>query len=94
VLPDVPTLSESGFKDFDSGGWFGWLVPSATPKAVVDRIAADAAAVISAPAFRERHITGVGMEVLNLTSTAFAERFKSDREAYAARLKGLGVRPF
>ena len=94
VLPDVPTLSESGFKDFDSGGWFGWLVPSATPRAVVDRIAADAGAVITAPAFRERYITGVGMEVLNLTSAAFAERFKSDRESYAARLKGVSVKAF
>ena len=94
VLPDVPTLSESGFKDFDSGGWFGWLVPSATPRAVVDRIAADAAAIITAPAFRERYITGVGMEVLNLTSAAFAARFKADRESYAARLKGLGVKAF
>lgn len=94
VLPDVPTLSESGFKDFDSGGWFGWLVPSATPRAVVDRIAADAAAVITAPAFRERYITGVGMEVLNLTSAAFAARFKADRESYSARLKGLGVKAF
>lgn len=94
VLPDVPTLSESGFKDFDSGGWFGWLVPAATPKTVVDRIAADASAVITSPQFRERYITGVGMEVLNLTSAAFAERFKSDRESYSARLKGLGVKSF
>ena len=94
VLPDVPTLSESGFKGFDSGGWFGWLVPSATPKAVVDRIASDASAVITTPEFRDKHILGVGMELLNLSSAAFTERFKADREAYAARLRGLGIKPF
>ena len=93
VLPDVPTISESGFKNFDSGGWFGWLVPAGTPKAVVERIAADASAVITNPAFRDKHILEMGMEVLNLSSAAFAERFKADRKAYAARLKGLGAKP-
>jgi tripartite-type tricarboxylate transporter receptor subunit TctC len=93
VLPEVPTISESGFKNFDSGGWFGWLVPAATPKPVVERIAADASAVIANPAFRDRHILQLGMEVLNLSSAAFAERFKIDRQAYAARLKNLGAAP-
>ncbi len=93
VLPDVPTISESGFRNFDSGGWFGWLVPAGTPKAVVDRIAADASAVITNPSFRDKHIVELGMEVLNLSSAAFAERFKADREAYAERLKGLGAKP-
>ncbi|OGA20957.1 MAG: hypothetical protein A3I01_02865 [Betaproteobacteria bacterium RIFCSPLOWO2_02_FULL_65_24] len=94
VLPDVPTISESGFKGFDSGGWFGLLVPSATPKAVVDRIAADASAVITTPAFRDKYIVGVGMEVLNLPSEPFAERFKTSRESYAARLRGVSIKPF
>lgn len=93
VLPDVPIISESGFKNFESGGWFGWFVPAGTPKAVVERIAADASAVISDPAFRDKYILERGMEVLNLSSAAFAERFKSDRKAYAARLKGLGAKP-
>jgi len=93
VLPDVPTISESGFKNFESGGWFGWFVPAGTPEAVVERIAADASAVITDPAFRDKHILERGMEGLNLSSAAFAERFKTDRKAYAGRLKGLGAKP-
>ena len=93
VLPEVPTMSESGFKDFESGGWFGWFVPAGTPNAVVARIAADASAVISDPAFRDKYILPRGMEVLNISSAAFAERFKTDRKAYAAKLKGLGSKP-
>ena len=90
VLPEVPTIAESGFTGFDSGGWFGWLVPAGTPRAIVDRIASEASAVITAPAFRDRHILEVGLEVLNLSPIEFAERFRSDRESYAARMRGLG----
>ena len=90
LLPEVPTIAESGFKGFESGGWFGWLVPAATPKAVAERIAAEASAIITDPAFRDKHIIPLGMEVLNLSPAAFAEKFKADREAYAARLRNLG----
>lgn len=94
VLPGVLTISESGFKDFESGGWFGWFVPSATPRPVVDRIAADASAVITTPEFKDKYVLGVGMEVLNLPTGPFAERFKASRAAYAARLKAVGIKPF
>ena len=89
VLPDVPTISESGFKDFESAGWFGWFSPASTPKSIVDRIAADGAAVISSPEIREKYVTGVGFDVLNLPTEAFMEKFKASRRVWAERLKML-----
>ncbi len=86
VLPDVPTLSET-IKGFESGGWFGMFAPAGTPRAVIDRIAADASAVINTPEVREKYITGYGFDVLDLPAGAFAEKFKADRDSYAARLK-------
>src|SRR4051812_37808201 len=62
LFPDLPTLSESGFKGFDSGAWFCWLVPAQTPRAVVERIGADAGRVMNVPEFKERNITSVGHE--------------------------------
>ncbi|MCC6474907.1 MAG: tripartite tricarboxylate transporter substrate binding protein [Burkholderiales bacterium] len=94
LLPEVPTLSESGAKGFESGGWFGWFAPAATPRPVIDRIAADVAALITTPEVRDKYITGVGFDVLNLTGPAFAEKFRADRELYAARLKKLRVGSF
>jgi len=38
-LPDVPTLEELGLKDFDVSPWFGVLVPTGTPRAVIDKLA-------------------------------------------------------
>ena len=94
VLPDLPTMSESGVKGFESGGWFGWFAPTATPRPVIERIAADVAALITTPEIRDKYITGLGFDVLNLTGPAFAEKFKADRELYAARMKKLRIGSF
>lgn len=92
VFPDVPTLSESGFKGFESSAWFGWLAPSATPVAIIDRIAADAGRVISTPEFRDKYALAAGHEVLNLPPAATADLLAADREKYAARLKALNFK--
>jgi tripartite-type tricarboxylate transporter receptor subunit TctC len=39
--PDVPTVAESGFKDFEATGWLGILVPKGTPPAVIARLNAE-----------------------------------------------------
>ena len=38
VLPEVPTLGESGLKDFDVQSWFGLMAPAGTPRPIVDRL--------------------------------------------------------
>ena len=42
ALPNLPTVSESGYKDFETSQWYGILVPAKTPRAIVDKIAAAA----------------------------------------------------
>ena len=37
-LPNVPTVSESGYKDFETSQWYGILVPAKTPKAIIDKL--------------------------------------------------------
>ena len=41
-LPNVPTISESGYKDFETSQWYGILVPAKTPKAIIDKLNAAA----------------------------------------------------
>jgi tripartite-type tricarboxylate transporter receptor subunit TctC len=92
ALPDVPTLSEAGLKGFESGAWFGWFVPAGTPRPVIDKIAADAGRVLANAEFRDKFIYRVGLEPLNLQTTAFTELVKSEREKYSVRLKGLDLK--
>jgi len=48
-LPDVPTVAESGYPDFDVSEWFGVIAPAATAPAVVRRLNAEIDAVLSEP---------------------------------------------
>jgi tripartite-type tricarboxylate transporter receptor subunit TctC len=92
VFPDLPTLSESGFKGFDSGAWFCWLVPAGTPRAVVEKIGADTGRVITAPEFRDKHVTGVGHELVNAQGGKLWEMLAQDRKVFAARVKPLNLK--
>ena len=92
LFPDLPTLSESGFKGFDSGAWFCWMVPAQTPRAVVERIAVDAGRVMTVPEFKERNITGVGHELVNVQGAKLWDMLADDRKVFAARVKPLNLK--
>lgn len=54
VLPDVPTIAESGYPEYRAGVWFGLAVPKATPEDIAQRLAATANDVQAEPAYRAR----------------------------------------
>jgi tripartite-type tricarboxylate transporter receptor subunit TctC len=53
-VPDVPTFGEAGFPNFEVNSWFALFVPTATPKAIGDKIAADVTKVVRAPEIAAR----------------------------------------
>jgi len=53
-LPDVPTTAEAGLPKLDATSWFGVYAPAATPRAVIDKLTADIAKVVAAPAFQQK----------------------------------------
>jgi tripartite-type tricarboxylate transporter receptor subunit TctC len=54
VLPDLPTVSESGLAGFDSSSWFGLLAPAGTPKDVVARVNGEVAKWLATPDAKEK----------------------------------------
>ena len=54
LLPDVPTLAESGFEGFDVQSWFGLAAPAGTPPAVVERLNQALNTALAEPALRQR----------------------------------------
>jgi tripartite-type tricarboxylate transporter receptor subunit TctC len=54
LLPDTPTVIESGIPDFVADSWYGLLAPAGTPKPIIDRIAAAVTAIFADPALREK----------------------------------------
>ena len=92
VLPDVPTTTEAGLKDFHASAWFGLVAPAGVPRPVIDRIAADVSRIIRQPEFQQRYITGVGLELLDQGPDAFAAFLQKDRESYAKHIRDTGVK--
>jgi tripartite-type tricarboxylate transporter receptor subunit TctC len=54
MYPDVPTVAESGYKGFEALSWSGMSVPKGTPKAIVDKLEAAMAQVMTTPAIKQR----------------------------------------
>jgi len=90
VLPDVPTLAESGLKGFDIGTWFGVLAPAATPKDVVAKLNAEMVKVIRSDDFRAR-MTEIGAEPIGNTQAQMAQQIKDETEKFAKLVKQANV---
>jgi tripartite-type tricarboxylate transporter receptor subunit TctC len=79
VLPDLPTLDESGLKGFEATAWNGLAGPAKMPKEAVDRIAAEVARTLSSADVRER-LKAEGSDPVGSTPQDFA-RFLRDEIA-------------
>lgn len=92
TLPGLPTAAESGLPGYEALGWFGILAPAATPKAVVDKVSADANAVLALPEVRER-LLGLGSEPSGDRPDEFAAFIRDDQAKWARLMKDLGINP-
>ncbi len=92
LLPNVPTFSEAGLKDFHASAWFGLVAPTGTPRAVVDKVAADVSRIIQRSEFKKKYISGVGLEMLDQGPDVYAAFLQKDRAAYAAHVKTINVK--
>jgi tripartite-type tricarboxylate transporter receptor subunit TctC len=79
VLPQVPTVAESGFPGFDAGNWFGALVKSGTPRPVVDRLNAEIIKALEQPDVRET-LGRYGLVPAPMTPEKFGAFIRSEME--------------
>ncbi len=73
LLPDVPSLSEAGVKDFETVAWFGWLLPPGTPREIAARLNAETTKALAIPEVRQRLMDG-GSDVVG-NSPEDADKF-------------------
>jgi len=89
-LPDVPTLAESGLKDFDQGTWFGVLAPKGTPKDIIQKLNTEMTKIIQSPEFRKR-MEEIGAEPVGNTPDQMASQIRADTTKYARLVKEANV---
>ena len=91
ALPDVPTFEESGIKPFDVSSWVGILAPARTPKAIVERLHKELAAVLQTPFVKERYAV-LGIEPVGNSSAQFTEEMRADLARWRDVVKAANVR--
>jgi tripartite-type tricarboxylate transporter receptor subunit TctC len=92
LLPDVPTLGESGIQGADYLFWIGMLVSARTPRDIVQKIYAATSKALQAPEVRERY-TGLGAEPLPLTPDQFDALIREEMVSNAAIIRAAGIKP-
>jgi tripartite-type tricarboxylate transporter receptor subunit TctC len=92
MLPNVPTLGESGYAGFEPLGWVGLVLPAGVPKPIVDLISKEVMRIVQLPDVRARLNEQTLVPVGN-SPEAFAKVLKEDGELWAAIIKGAGITP-
>ncbi len=82
LLPEVPTIAESGVKGFDVSVWFGLSAPAGTPQAVITRTQQEIARAVAIPEVR-RQLSDLGAEPVGSTPAELARRIKSESATWA-----------
>ena len=90
-LPNVPTISESGYKGFDASTWFGMLAPAGTPKDVVARLNAEFNKALQQPELRKK-LGDEGADPAGGTPEQFATLIKDEALRWGKVVKESGVR--
>jgi tripartite-type tricarboxylate transporter receptor subunit TctC len=92
TIPDLPTVAESGLPGYEAVGWFGLLVPAATPKSTVDKLSADANRVLADAEVRTR-MQAVGADPGGNTPEEFARFIRDDQAKWAKLMREAGIKP-
>jgi len=92
ILPDVPTMIEAGYENFETSVWFGVLAPRKTPRAVIERVAGAISASLSDPKVVAR-FEPLSMDVMRSESPEkFQEFFRRDIQRWKATVAKTGVK--
>jgi tripartite-type tricarboxylate transporter receptor subunit TctC len=92
LLPDAPTVNESGLPGFDVTSWYGIFGPAALPKDIVAKANADIAAILGAADLKERLAT-LGAEPGSMTVDAFARYVREEIAKWSKVVKESGATP-
>jgi tripartite-type tricarboxylate transporter receptor subunit TctC len=91
VLPDQPTIAESGLPGFDTMVWFGLFAPAATPKAIVETVNRKTNAVLAMESVREG-FTKLGVEVVGGTPEVLAAKVQAEIRKWANIVREKNIR--
>ncbi len=91
AVPNVPTIAEVAIPGFDVTSWFGIVAPAGTPRAVVNRLSADAGKALQSAEVKEK-MAGQGAEPFLRTADDFGNYIQVEVKKWAEVIKRAGIK--
>ena len=89
--PDVPTLMESGYKDFEATSWIGFLTTGGTPRPIVDRYHREIVKILNSPEIRDK-LREMEFEIVAGTPEQFSGWIRSEISRWGEVIKATGAK--
>jgi tripartite-type tricarboxylate transporter receptor subunit TctC len=91
LMPDVPTIAESGFPGYEALNWYGYLAPANTPKDVIDRLYREIARALANPKIVDQ-LAKTGVEPAAMTPQEFGRYIKTEYDTWGRVVKEAGIK--
>jgi tripartite-type tricarboxylate transporter receptor subunit TctC len=91
-LPDLPTIAESGLPGFEALSWFAMWAPAGTPSAIVDKLNAQAQAILADASFRAKVIDPQFFEPIIGSPAQFSDFIKKDAQKWQRVVRDAGIK--
>ena len=90
LLPDVPTIAESGLPGFEAVTWFGFEVPKGTPQAIIDRLNKEIGKALATPEVKDK-LAVQGLYVEGGTPEQFGSYMRAEFEKWGTLVRETGM---
>lgn len=91
ILPDVPTVAESGVPGYDISAWFGLVAPVRTPSEVINKLHAESVKALASKEVRDR-FAQLGFEPIGNSPAAFAKLIETDLLRFGKIIRDAGIK--
>jgi tripartite-type tricarboxylate transporter receptor subunit TctC len=92
VMPEVPTIAESGLPGFEATQWFGLLAPAATPRAIIERLHQETVRAVRLQDTRDRFAVE-GLDAVGSSPEEFGTYIASELAKWGKVVKAAGIKP-
>ena len=91
LLPDLPTIAESGYPGFEAVGWIGIVAPARTPDAVLDKLNREIVRLLNEPDVKER-LNALAFTPVGSSRSEYAAFIKSEIAKWGKAIKESGAK--
>jgi tripartite-type tricarboxylate transporter receptor subunit TctC len=92
LIPDVPTISESGLPGYAAANWIGVVAPAGTPQPIIAKLHQEISAIQDSPE-AQKQFANEGADIIRMSSSVFGDFIASELTKWGRVVKEAGIKP-